>query len=142
MASAKRVVSPVRVLVVWVGLTAVGLVIGAACALTLLAGLFGIIPKLGEPLPVFFVVAAGMGGLFGAFLAPVAGFSLLRRVPLGRAILWTTAGTLIGGLAGLLLGGFGLTLGPIAGFGLAAFRLWTETTELGQRRVRARNGTA
>jgi eukaryotic-like serine/threonine-protein kinase len=52
-ASAKREVSPVRVLVVWVGLTAVGLVIGAACALTLLASLFAVIPKLGEPLPVF-----------------------------------------------------------------------------------------
>jgi hypothetical protein len=130
MGSSKRVISPIRVLVVWVGLTGVGLVIGAACALTLLAILFGVIPKLGEPLPVFLAVAAGMGGLFGAFLAPAAGFSLLRRVALGRAILWTTVGTLAGGVVGLLLGGFGLTLGPIAGFGLAAIHLWTETTEV------------
>ena len=57
---------------------------------------------------------------------------------LGRAILWTTVGTVLGGLVGFgltrVVGADMMLLGPLAGFGIAAFQLWTETTELGRRR--------
>jgi hypothetical protein len=33
-------------------------------------------------------------------LLPAAGWLLMRRVPLGRAMLWTTVGTISGGLVG------------------------------------------
>jgi hypothetical protein len=135
------------VLIVLIGLVAVGVVAGASCAVAvvmLIGSLFG---GLGLAGPAGFV-----GAVLGAVLAPIAGFSLLRRVALGRAILWTSVGTVLGGLIGLgwqeVLGlgrvpgdEIGL-LGPVVGFGIAAFRLWTETTELGRRRRGISKGTA
>ena len=128
-------VSPLRVLVVLIGLVAVGIIAGASCAVALVT-LLGALDLAG---PAGFV-----GGILGAFLAPIAGFSLLRRVALGRAILWTSIGTVLGGVIGLGLPsvlGLGRVpgdelgvLGPFIGFGVAAFRLWSETTELGRRR--------
>jgi hypothetical protein len=139
MPESQRVISPGRTLIVLIGLIAVGMIIGSACALAMLPILIGGIPTLGDlqgPIP--FVIAS-VGALFGAFLAPIAGFSLLRHVPLGRAILWTAVGTVIGGVVGIAEGGLGVTMGPLTGFGLAAFRLWVETTEAHRRRIRGSN---
>jgi hypothetical protein len=132
MTESANSVSPLRVLIVGIVLVAVGVVAGAFCAVTVVMLLSGL-TSLGD--------LTGFGlfvGSLGAFLAPIAGFSILRRVALGRAIFWTSVGTVLGGLLGLgladVLGGDMVLLGPLAGFGIAAFRLWTETTELGRRR--------
>jgi hypothetical protein len=138
MTGSRRMISPGRTLIVLIGLVAVGIIVGSLCALAMLPLLFARIPTLQEvqgPIPY---VIASMGALFGALLAPAAGFSLLRRVPLGRAILWTALGTVVGGVIGIVVGGLGVTMGPLTGFGLAALRLWVETTEPDQHRVRAR----
>lgn len=131
-------VSPLRVLAVGVGLVGVGIVAGALCAVTVVMLLGGFTSL--EDLVGFGSFVGLSGAIFGAFLAPIAGFSLLRRVALGRAIVWTSVGTVIGGLLGFVLadvlGGDMVFFGPLAGFGIAGFRLWTETTELGRRRRR------
>ena len=43
-----------------------------------------------------------VGAPLGAVCAPIAGWLLLREVPLGRAFLVATMGTTVGGLVGLL----------------------------------------
>ena len=45
-------------------------------------------------------VGAGFGAPLGAVLLPAAGWLLMRHVPLGRAMLGTTLGTVAGGLIG------------------------------------------
>ena len=134
-------VSPLRVLLVLIGLVAIGIVAGTSCGAAIAVLLGGLGPD---------VFVGVLGAVFGAFLAPITGFSLLRRVALGRAILWTSVGTVLGGLIGFgwqpLLGlgrvsGDEMSmLGPFIGFGIAAFRLWSETTELGRRRRRISKG--
>ena len=54
--------------------------------------------------------AAIIGAAVGAIAAPIAGWLLLRHVPLGRAFMGLTLGTIVGGLIGLLTG-----VGTIAG---------------------------
>ena len=48
--------------------------------------------------------AALFGGLLGAVLAPIAAFTLMRHVPIWRAIVETALGTTVGVAIGLLLG--------------------------------------
>ena len=43
---------------------------------------------------------ATFGAVLGAVLLPLAGWLLMRRVPLGRALLGTAAGAVSGGLLG------------------------------------------
>lgn len=60
----------------------------------------------------------------GLVLIPIAGFTLLRYVPIGHALAETILATAVGGAVGVqFLGGWWL-VGPLAGFGLAAVRLW------------------
>lgn len=74
-------------------------------------------------------MAALAGGVLGALLAPIAAFTLMRHVPIWRAIIETALGTAIGiaigwvagprmGYAGLWPVGLGL-----GGFVVAAIRL-------------------
>ena len=68
--------------------------------------------------------SAVVGAALGLLLGPLAGFGLLRRVPLGRAILGTGVGTVLGFLAG-----WPFPVNPfytsVAGFALAAvFLQW------------------
>ena len=75
----------------------------------------------------------GLGAVFGAFggsvLAPVAAWTLMRHVPLWRAIVETALGTVVGTAIGLLLFRAGDTIwvAPamlgLAGFIIAALRL-------------------
>ena len=44
-----------------------------------------------------------LGGALGAVCAPLAGWLLLRRIPLGKAFLGLTIGTVLGGVAGWFL---------------------------------------
>jgi hypothetical protein len=95
-----RVTSPARVVAVTAGLSVFGSVVGAAAGAvsmfvgTLLSGQ----PILGE----LFVlgIPAVIGAGLGAVLTPIAGWMLLRRVPLGRAFAGLAAGTIVGGALG------------------------------------------
>lgn len=93
--------SPARVLAVTLGLSGAGaLVGGAAGAVALGIGLlFTVGLKTFSELAVLFLPAT-IGALLGAVCAPLAGWLLLRRVPLGRAFTGLAAGTVLGGLAG------------------------------------------
>jgi hypothetical protein len=100
----------------WV--TALGVVAGALVGA--LGGVaFGLIfggwPALGE------VASAGalLGAAFGLLLGPLAGFGVLRDVPLWRAVVATGFGTFIGILAGAAMGG-NFIVPSLVGFGAGA----------------------
>lgn len=76
-----------------------------------------------------FFIGAVFGGLMGGILAPIAAWTLMRRVPIWRAIVDTAVGTVIGAVVGLVFQPQHDTawLSPIllavGGFALAAIRL-------------------
>jgi hypothetical protein len=114
-------ISPKRVVVVGLGLIVTGAAVGGVCgvvAISLILGVAGKLPDAGVAL-----VAGLFGGALGAVLGPAAGFSILRHVPLGRAIGWTAVGAIVGGLIGVPLT-LGLIVGPVVGFGVAALALY------------------
>jgi hypothetical protein len=130
-----------RIVGVTVALSALGGVVGAVLGALSLVGLYIGIGgwrhpgSLGAPL----AVAALFGGGLGLVLAPVAAWTLMRHVPLWRAIAETSLGTVLGFAAGWLLVPW---LGPAApspilvalvGFAAAAIRL---------RLMRGRSATA
>ena len=120
--------SIVRIIQVTIGLSVLGLVVGG-----ILGG--GLIALLGFRMGDFRISAEelyyGMlfGGATGAALAPLAAWTLMRRVPIWRAITETAVGTVVGTTIGLVLQPLQDTawLSPpvlgIAGFALAAIRL-------------------
>jgi hypothetical protein len=91
---------------VTLALSAIGAVVGAALAALALLGVYIAVSGwrqgggLAEPL----AVAAAFGGVLGCVLAPVAAWTLMRHVPLWRAIAETALGTLIGFGAGWAVG--------------------------------------
>ncbi|MFL5381445.1 MAG: hypothetical protein ACJ8GN_02850 [Longimicrobiaceae bacterium] len=120
--------SPARILAVTAALVAGGALFGGlagAIAITLVLALFGTF-EWG-----LLLLAARMGATLGAVLLPIAGWLLLRRVPLWRALTGTIVGTVVGSLVGLALGFLlyplgiivGPVLGAILGFLFAATRL-------------------
>jgi hypothetical protein len=114
-------ISPKRVVVVGLGLIVTGAAVGGVCgvvALSLILGAGGRLPDAGVAM-----VAGVFGGVLGAVLGPAAGFSILRRVPLGKAIGWTAIGAIVGGLLGVPFA-MGLILGPVVGFGVASLALY------------------
>jgi len=121
--SARRLI-PSRVALVAFGLIPAGAAAGAlagALAMICVAAMQGL---RAAAVPLALGVAGVVGAILGAVILPVAGFTLLRYVPLGRALAETIIGTALGGAIGVhLLGGLWLA-GPIAGFGVAATRLW------------------
>ena len=102
-AQSGRVISPARVATVTAGLSVFGAIVGAAAgatsmlAATLITGVMRV-----EDLFVLGVPAV-IGAALGAVLTPIAGWMLLRRVPLGRAFAGLAAGTITGGVLGWLL---------------------------------------
>ena len=107
---------PARIVLVALGLAAAGAAFGA------LAGSVGLAlavlvaegPRgLGWLEP--FAVAAAFGAVLGVGLGPAAGWLLLRRVPLGVAVLGTLAGAVAGGAGSWLLRGAWLVGGPVGG---------------------------
>ncbi len=114
-------ISPKRVVVVGLGLIVTGAAVGSVCgivALSLILGAAGRLPDASLAL-----IAGLFGGALGAVLGPAAGFSILRHVPLGKAIGWTAVGAIVGGLLGVPLS-MGLILGPVVGFGVASLALY------------------
>jgi hypothetical protein len=131
-------VIPSRVALVALGLIPAGAAAGA------LAGALGAMIWVtaseglrAAPIPLLLGVAGIVGGILGAVILPIAGFTLLRYVPLGRALAETIVATALGGAIGVQLLGAWWLAGPLAGFGVAATRLWVLA-----RRVRERQYAA
>jgi hypothetical protein len=121
----ERHVSPVRVAMVAAGLVGAGAVAGAVAGvlgatiwLSLIAGAAAAVDY------EVWTVAGLVGGALGAVILPIAGFTVLRYVPLGRALLQTIVATALGGVVGARFLGTWWLAGPIGGFALAAGRLW------------------
>jgi len=57
-------------------------------------------------------------------LLPLAGFTLLRHVPIGKALWQTILGAAIGGVIGVQFLTHSWIVGPVAGFAVAATLLW------------------
>src|SRR5688572_21004485 len=97
---------PTRIVLVTAGLSVIGGAVGAVTAasavgaIALLSGGHGL---TSGPMPGLLTVALGFGAFCGMIGAPLLGWGLLRRVSLGRAILWTAVGTIGGAIGGELL---------------------------------------
>lgn len=94
-----------RIALVTAGLIGAGAAVGALCAAAALAVVLACNGVFGDRLTpdewaVFLAVAGVFGAVVGAIGAPVVGWGLLRRVPLGRAIAGTALGTIAGGIVG------------------------------------------
>ena len=89
-----------RILAVTAGLSAAGIVVGALCAAATLAMVLvvqdGLRSFFDPELDGIFGVVAAAGAAVGAVAAPALAWGLLRRVPLGRAVVWTALGTVAG----------------------------------------------
>lgn len=114
----------VRIVGVTAGLSAAGAITGAGVglAMTLVTGGFFGPASVAQIL----LSAAAVGAICGAVLFPLGAWTLMRKVPIGRALLWTLVPSAVG--AAVALGFFGLTapvgiVGATIGFALAAWRL-------------------
>jgi hypothetical protein len=116
-----------RIAAVTLALSAIGAVVGAALGML---ALWGLSIAVGNPRAVELIGGAGyFGAILGAVLAPVAAWTLMRHVPLWRAIVETALGTALGVAAGWVAGPrlgraalWPLGLG-LVGFAVAAIRL-------------------
>ena len=123
------VVSPARVVGVTAGLAVASAVAGGVVANAVLAAALLVTqgPLAVFRDPIVYLVGGAVGGVCGLVCGPVAAWTLLRKVPLGRAILEPSIAAAIGGAIGLVLaqpGGIWAPIGgAIAGLLLAAFRL-------------------
>jgi hypothetical protein len=120
-----RSVSPARVAVVTAGLigggAAAGALAGALGATLWIAITAGIGPALD---PEVWLAAGVFGAPFGAALLPLAGFTALRRVPLGRLLITTILATAVGGAVGVMIFPMGWIVGAVTGFVVATGWLW------------------
>jgi hypothetical protein len=128
-----------RIIAVTLGLSVAGAVFGAlagAIALALSLLLTGGGNVFSAETVFVLSIPAKLGGSLGAIGAPAVAWILLRRVPLGKAVLVTTIGTVTGGVTGWIVGEAlravngptepfgnelsGAILGAVAGFVAAA----------------------
>ena len=117
MTTLERMDRPTRIVVVTAGLSATSGVVGALTAASAVSALFivsGNVDVLlaGGP-PGLLSVAAGFGALCGLVGGPLLGWGLLRRVPLGRALVWTAVGTIVGAVGGEALRSVITPFGPL-----------------------------
>ena len=89
-----------RVLIVTAALVLTGAALGAAAAVVAVATVGVVIPRFGRLASEEIFIVSGAGLLTGALLAPLLGWTLLRRTPLGRAISGPVLGTTFGGILG------------------------------------------
>jgi hypothetical protein len=123
----ERRVSPVRATVVALGLVPAGALAGAVAGALGVSIWVALTEGIGHAFSLgAWLVAGSIGGLFGAALLPLAGFTVLRRVPLGRLLLETILGAAFGGAIGAVLSPFGAGWfnGALAGFALSVGHLW------------------
>ena len=142
-------ISPSRVLAVTGGLLLAGGVVGGLVGGGLL-GIFAAIEQIagsGRGLPPLrvFGFATGAGAVIGAVTGPPLAWLLLRRVPIGKALLHTGVGSVIGGLLGGVLAFTGIAgrnafpwffATVFTGYVGAALRLWL----ISRRTPRSRPG--
>jgi hypothetical protein len=76
--------------------------------------------------PFIFIVAGLFGAPLGAVILPAAGFTILRYVPIGRALWQTLLGTVVGGVIGVQFFSHIWIACAIGGFLVAATRLRRE----------------
>jgi len=105
-----------RILAVTAGLAATGAVVGAVIGAATLFTYMVLSEGIGafRMSPMVLAFGGGVGGVIGLVFAPVASWTLLRRVPLGRAIVTAAIGTVLGAFAGGVA--IGPVLGAVAGF--------------------------
>jgi hypothetical protein len=121
-------VSPARVALVTVGLIGTGAVAGAVAGALGATLWIAVTASLREALdPAIWWVAGVIGAPFGAVLLPLAGFTALRRVPLGRLILTVTAATAVGSAIAATLNPSSWLVGAITGFLAATAWLWARS---------------
>src|SRR6187549_456635 len=123
----ERRVSPARVTLVALGLVPAGAVAGfvaGALGVSIWVGLTEGVAHAFDP--ATWLVAGSVGAGLGAVLLPLAGFTVLRRAPLGKVLLETILGTALGGAIGAVLSPFGAGwfTGALAGFALSVGHLW------------------
>lgn len=122
MESNERSLVPTRVAGVTAALAGTGAVLGGGLSAGFVA-VAGLVSRVaGMPLlhPASVLAAAGLGAGLGAVLIPMTALSLLRRVALGKAVLFTILGMSLGVTAGELATG---QLPIAAGAGFGAFML-------------------
>ena len=122
-------VSPARVVGVTAGLAVASAVAGSVVADVVLAAALvvsqGPVAALRDPF--VYMVGGAVGAACGLVCGPIAAWTMLRKVPIGRAILEPSIAAAIGGALGLFFarpgGIFAPIGGAIAGLLLAAIRL-------------------
>ena len=138
-------ISPLRALLVTMGLVAAGGLVGAACGALAFAIVLGVV---GGPLePGLLAIGGAFGAVTGTIVAPLVSWLLLRHVPLGRAIVQTALGTILGGAIGFFLPVLGLgfavvpgfLLGGLVGLTAAAVRLRLATPKAPAARLESGN---
>jgi hypothetical protein len=125
-----------RILAVTAGLSVAGGVLGAVASV--IALLLAAALTEGLPLPLHLDVLAFValfGAVLGMIAAPAGGWLLLRRVPVGRAMLWSVIGTIVGGVVAwaVPLGHDQIgraVIGAVVGFLAAALVLRRTTTRV------------
>lgn len=106
------------------GLAAAGAVVGAVVAVLTVIVLPLEFLQLWRG-GVFFLFVAGLGATGGAVFGPIAGWLVMRHVPLWKEIGGTALATLGGAVLGLVLGGpLTCLLFALWGFGLAAVHVY------------------
>jgi len=116
-----------RILAITSGLLIVGSLLGAFAGAAV-AGIVGLVLDGSAPDPELLRFGATFGAPLGGVLLPLAGWVLMRHVPLGRAFLGTAIGTVAGGVLGwfLPIGSEEVAqtlLGGVVGFLIAVFLL-------------------
>lgn len=122
-------VSPARVVGVTAGLAVASAVAGSVVADVVLGAALvvsqGPVAALRDPF--VYMVGGAVGAACGLVCGPIAAWTMLRKVPIGRAILEPSIAAAIGGALGLFFarpgGIFAPIGGAIAGLLLAAIRL-------------------
>lgn len=119
-----------RILAVTAGLIAGGALFGALAAVVALMIGVAATDHLRDVMNAELLeLVAGVGAVFGGVLFPTAGFVVLRRVPLGLALLGTLVGAVAGGVTGWMLRGqdimqvYHAIIGALIGFLAATIAL-------------------
>jgi hypothetical protein len=114
-----------RILAATGGLIVTGAIAGAVLGALILGGGVFVIDgfRIEQPFGTILGAGAVVGAVFGSVLAPIAAWVLLRSVPIGRAVLETALGTLLGAAVMWLVPLIGPVWGGMLGFVVAAVRL-------------------
>ena len=93
-----------RIFAVTAGLAVTGAIVGTVVGAVVASVILGVLQRSAPPLdPDLLLIGATFGAPLGAILFPASGWLLMRHVPLGKALLGTSIGTLAGGIAGWFL---------------------------------------